>query len=93
MIANFTSVALTVGSVIVLARLLAPEEFGLFAMVLSITEFARYIIEIGLGTSTVQRQEITHDEISTLFWINLGVGAILMAAMSCSFSCGRMVLW
>ena len=80
--ANGTSAALTMGSAIVLARLLKPEEFGLFAMVAVITQFARSFMELGLGTATVQRDEITHEEVSTLFWVNLGVGIILMAAMA-----------
>ena len=79
---NGTSAALTIGSAIVLARLLTPEEFGLFAMVVAITEFARLIMELGLGTATVQREEITHEEVSALFSINLGIGIILMAAIA-----------
>lgn len=64
-------------STVVLARLLGPAEFGLFAMVIAITEFARVVMELGLGSATVQREIITHEEVSALFWVNVGIGVIL----------------
>ena len=33
--------------------------------------------EMGLTVATVQRQQITHEQLSTLFWINLLVTALL----------------
>jgi O-antigen/teichoic acid export membrane protein len=81
--ANGLSAVLTLGSTIVLARLLMPEDFGLIAMVVSVTDLARYLMELGLGVATVQREEITHEEVSALFWINVGIGAILAVAVAC----------
>lgn len=81
-ISTSVSAVLTMISTIVLARLLTPAEFGLFAMVMAITEFARQIMELGLGTATVQRETITHEEVSTLFWINLSIGIILAMSVA-----------
>lgn len=81
-ITNGTSIVLTLASTIVLARLLAPEIFGLFAMVLSVSEIARYLMEIGLGTATVQKEEISHTEVSALFWVNFFIGFILMICLA-----------
>lgn len=81
-ITSGASIALTLASGIILARLLAPEIFGVFAMVFSFTEIARYMMEGGLGTATVQKEKITQAEVSTLFWINLLIGVILMAAVA-----------
>lgn len=53
--ASGTSTVLTLGSTIVLARILSPEELRLIIMVVSITDFARYFMELGLGIVTVQR--------------------------------------
>lgn len=78
---NATSFLLNMLSTIILARLLMPEEFGLLVMVTAITEFARSFRELGLGSATVQREEVTHGEVSTLFWINFGVGIIIMLIM------------
>jgi O-antigen/teichoic acid export membrane protein len=68
----------------VLARLLTPADFGLVAMVTSITVLLVQIADLGLTASTVQRAEIDHAKISTLFWINLAFsgGLTLLVAAS-----------
>src|SRR3989442_10865931 len=63
---------------VVLARLLTPEHFGLISMVTALTAFAEMFKDLGLGIATIQRREITHEQVSTLFWINTGVGILIM---------------
>jgi len=70
--------ALQTGSTIVLARLLSPEDFGLQGMVLAMTGLISLFRDAGLGAATVQRQVLTCEQASTLFWINVAVGAVLM---------------
>jgi len=74
--ANFL---LRVGSLMVLARLLEPEDFGLVGMVTAATGVLSLFKDFGLSTVTVQRATITDEQISTLFWLNMLVGAILGA--------------
>lgn len=57
-------------SLITLARLLSPVEFGLVAMVNAVIGFAGGFRDLGLPSATIQRQEINHRQISTLFWMN-----------------------
>ena len=59
---------------IVLARLLAPEDFGLVAIVTVLTSFASGLIDFGLGDATAQRSKITRSQISSLFWLSSGIG-------------------
>jgi len=68
---------LRVGSMMVLARLLEPKDFGLVGMVTALTGVLHLFRDFGLSTATVQRVHVTEEQISTLFWINLLVGAIL----------------
>jgi O-antigen/teichoic acid export membrane protein len=63
---------------VVLARLLTPADFGIVAMVTAITAIAQSFADVGLSEATIQREDISHDQVSTLFWINLAVGAGLM---------------
>ncbi|HUA68255.1 MAG TPA: oligosaccharide flippase family protein [Candidatus Saccharimonadales bacterium] len=63
--------------VIILARLLLPQDFGLLAMVTSVMSFLQVFRDAGLSTATIQQEKVTHSQISNLFWINLGVGALL----------------
>jgi O-antigen/teichoic acid export membrane protein len=66
-------------SMIVLARLVAPRDFGLVGMVTAFTGFLGLLRDGGLSMAAVQRATITDDQTSTLFWINLAVGGILAA--------------
>ena len=73
---------LYMASTIVLARLLSKEDFGLVAMVGALTSILRVFREAGLSTATMQKERITHAQVSNLFWINvaLGAGAALVGA-------------
>ncbi len=62
------------GLTIVLARLLMPADFGLVAMVTAVTGFLEVFKDAGLSTATIQRQDITPQQVSNLFWANLGIG-------------------
>ena len=71
------SLALRAGALVVLARLLGPKDFGLVGMVTALTGVLTWFRDFGLSAAAVQRSEITEDQHSTLFWINLLVGALL----------------
>lgn len=69
-------------SLMVLARLLDPSDFGLVAMVTSMTAFAAMFRDLGLTTVTIQRPDLGPEDRDVLFWSNLGVGALLTAVMA-----------
>ncbi|MFG0331833.1 MAG: MOP flippase family protein, partial [Maioricimonas sp. JB049] len=58
---------------LVLARLLAPEYFGLLGMATVITGFVKIFKSLGFSSAIVQRKQLSDDLLSTLFWVNLGV--------------------
>jgi O-antigen/teichoic acid export membrane protein len=72
--ANFL---LRIGSLMVLARLLDPKDFGLVGMVTAITGFLDLFRDFGLSAASVQRAAVTEEQTSTLFWINVLAGLIL----------------
>ena len=54
-------------------------------MVTVVTGFVAMFRHAGLATPTVQREQITHAQVSNLFWINLGLSALcalIVAALS-----------
>ena len=69
--------ALQIGATAVLARLLTPADHGLLAMVVAITGFIGIFQDMGLSTATIQKDEINHDQVSTIFWLNVVFGVIL----------------
>ncbi|VGO18255.1 lipopolysaccharide biosynthesis protein [Pontiella sulfatireligans] len=68
---------LRIGSMAVLARLLTPADYGLIGMVTVIITFAQMFTDAGLSMATVQKDHITHEQISTLFWVNVWVSVVL----------------
>src|ERR1700732_5581103 len=75
---------------IVLARLLAPEDFGLFAIVTVLTRFAPLLIDFGLGDATAQRKKITRSQISSLFWLSSGIGLAIAVVVA---ACSPLIAW
>ena len=81
-IAQGAQFVLNLGSIMIMARLLTPQDFGLFAMVTTVMGFLRVFKDAGLSTATVQREGITHAQVSNLFWINVatsGAIAVILA--------------
>lgn len=76
------NVLVQVGSTICLARLLAPDDFGLVAMVFAITGFAPVLIDLGTRDAAVQKPSITHEEVSALFWLTVGLGGSLSVILA-----------
>jgi O-antigen/teichoic acid export membrane protein len=72
--ANFV---LRLGSLMVLARLLGPKDFGLVGMVPAFTGVLTLFRDFGLSAAAIQRSTVTEEQLSTLFWINILVGALL----------------
>jgi PST family polysaccharide transporter len=68
---------LRLGSLMILARLLGPKDFGLVSMVTAFTGVLTLLRDFGLSSAAVQRATVTDEQISTLFWINLLVGVFL----------------
>lgn len=65
-------------SLVIMARLLSPNDYGVIAMVTAITGFANLFNDLGLSSATVQKAEINHSQVSALFWINVLIGVLLM---------------
>jgi PST family polysaccharide transporter len=78
------NILVQVGSVILLARLLSPEDYGLVAMVTAITGFAPVLVDLGTRDALVQRDRITQAEVSALFWTTMLVGSIFALVIAAS---------
>jgi PST family polysaccharide transporter len=73
--------ALSIVATAVLARLLTPKDYGLIGMVAVFTGFVAMFKDLGLSLATVQRAEISYDQISTLFWVNVTLSAAITILM------------
>lgn len=68
---------LGLASLSLLARFLDARDFGLLAMVAVLTRFLMQFKDLGLALATIQRKQIDDDQVSALFWVNVGLGALL----------------
>ena len=68
---------LRIGYLVIMARLLDPKDFGLVAMVTSVTGLYGLFTTAGLSVASIQKPSIIDEQISTLFWINILAGTIL----------------
>jgi O-antigen/teichoic acid export membrane protein len=75
--AQAVTFALRVGSLMILARLLNPKDFGLIGMVTACTGFLTMLGDFGLSAAAIQRTTISEEQLSTLFWINVLLGIVL----------------
>lgn len=68
----------------VLARLISPTDFGLFAMVVALTAVAEVFRDFGLSMAALQAPVLSQAQKSNLFWINALVGVLLSAIVFAS---------
>jgi PST family polysaccharide transporter len=66
-VARAISGLVQLGSVLILARLLTPEDYGLVAMAVAVTGFAPILVDLGTRDAVVQRSRIREGEVNALF--------------------------
>lgn len=69
----------------VLARLLSPHQYGIAGMVLLVLSLEPVLSGTGLASGLIQREVITEEDKSTVFWVNTGVG-LLVCIIFCAAS-------
>lgn len=64
-------------SIVVLARLLDPADYGLIALSTAILGIGELLRDMGLSMASIQARHISQQEKTNLFWMNLGIGFAL----------------
>lgn len=65
---------------LVLGRLLTPDQFGLVALGTVFMTFLNIFVDQGFGRALVQRREISEAHTNTAFWISLA-GSVVLAGL------------
>lgn len=60
---------------VVLGRLIAADDFGLMAMTTIVIGLAQIYADMGVSSAIIQRQEVSKEVLSTLYWLSLFLGA------------------
>lgn len=74
--------ALNISATLILVRVLPPADFGIAAMASILTNFILIFKDFGLSSATVQVEDLSHRNLSTLFWVTqvCGVGFTIISA-------------
>lgn len=68
-------------SVVILARILSPHDYGLLAVVLVVVGLGEIFRDFGLTSASIQAPELSRGQRDNLFWINTAIGIALTAIM------------
>ncbi|MET4780328.1 lipopolysaccharide biosynthesis protein [Glaciihabitans sp. UYNi722] len=75
--AQGAKILIQVASVVVLARLLDPRDYGLIAMVMTVIGVGELLRDFGLSSAAIQAPQLSRAQRDNLFWTNTGIGIVL----------------
>jgi PST family polysaccharide transporter len=78
---RITSQVISFAFGIALARLLVPDDFGLFAMIMVFAGISELLSDVGLGSALIQKNDVREEHFSTVFWLNLLLSSLLMVTL------------
>jgi O-antigen/teichoic acid export membrane protein len=61
----------------ILARVLDPVDFGLMAIMMVVIGFSQAFQDMGISNAIIQRQNISHTQLSSLYWLNIFSGVLV----------------
>jgi len=65
----------------IVARIIAPSDYGVLAMSGPVLAFVALFQDLGLSAATVQAKEIRDEQSSTIFWVNVAVSLFIAALL------------
>lgn len=65
----------------ILVRLLNKSDFGIMAIIMVVRGFAELFMDFGLTIAILHKQNISQDEYSSLYWVNMGIGFVIYALL------------
>ncbi|GHV57199.1 lipopolysaccharide biosynthesis protein [Bacteroidia bacterium] len=78
--AKYSGIVISLIVTAILARILAPGEFGIIAVAMVFITFFSILSDIGIGTAIIQKKELTANDLSHIFSLTLylaGISAII----------------
>jgi O-antigen/teichoic acid export membrane protein len=74
---SFVIAILQLAQISILARYLAPSDFGLMAIVSVVIGFSALFMDMGISSVIIHKQDISHKQLSSLYWLNIFAGIVL----------------
>src|SRR5690606_36313262 len=67
---------------VVLARLLSPEDFGIFAMLTVFLGIGALIRDFGMPTAALQARNLSEQQASNVFWVTAALSTAVAAVLA-----------
>ncbi|MCM3618683.1 MOP flippase family protein [Sutcliffiella horikoshii] len=64
-----------------LGNLLSKEQFGIVGMITTVVIFTQILLDMGFSAAIIQREKVTNEQLSTLYWLNIIVGIVLFVLL------------
>ena len=84
-VGTVTTTVLQMLKLFILARILTKQDFGLLAIATMFLGFTEIFANMGLATGIIHKQDITRDQYSSVFWLNLMLSVSLWLVL-CAFT-------
>ncbi len=81
-VAKYGTQAVEVATSLYVARIVAPECYGLLGMAIVITGFLQVFQSLGFGTALIQRKQISDALTSSLFYVNMAVSTLMAVGLA-----------
>jgi O-antigen/teichoic acid export membrane protein len=82
-ISTIINTLLQFARIAVLARLLLPDDFGLMAIVMIAVGLCGALSDMGINNAIIHRQNITPNQLSSIYWLNIFSGFVIFALVLC----------
>ena len=74
---KYSSLVVSIIITMILARILSPKDYGVVAIATVIIHFLQLFCSMGIGPAIIQKKELTHDDINSIFSFTVYLGLIL----------------
>jgi len=82
-VSQFVKVLIQLVGILVLTKILSPDDYGLMALASAVTVFANLIRDMGTGAAIIQSEKITDEVVVSIFWLNVLIGTFLSGIVFC----------
>lgn len=66
---------------IILARILAPDLYGVLSLMIIFTTLANVFIQNGFNTALIQNKDVTEEDYSSVFWVTVLIATVLYTVL------------
>ena len=78
---RYAQIALSLGGSMVLARLLSPEQIGIYSVSVAVLAVVQVLRDFGIGSFLIQQKNLEQTHVQTAFGLSLIVGATLFTLL------------